>query len=125
ELFASGGTRLTGELRTVHGAETRWYVLSGMCVRAPAGKVQRWTGSATYVTEQKRAQEALRLSEERYALAMEASEEGHLDWNVGTDEIFASRHLRQILNLPADAERKTRSQYLGAIIPFHADDRER
>jgi PAS domain S-box-containing protein len=125
ELFASGGTRLTMQLRSIHGAETRWCVLSGMCVRDPAGKVQRWTGSATYITEQMRAEEALRLSEERYALAMEASEEGHFDWNVQTDEIFASERLKQVLDLPADAEHRTRGDLMAALIPFHPDDRER
>jgi signal transduction histidine kinase len=124
ELFTRGGTRLTGELRTIHGAETRWYVLSGMCVRDPAGKVQRWTGSATYITEEKRVKEALRLSEERYALAMETSEEGHFDWNMKTDEIFASERLKQVLDLPAGVEHRTWSE-MAAHIPFYPGDRER
>ena len=125
ELFASGGTRLAMRLRSIHGAETRWCVLSGMCVRDPAGKVQRWTGSATYITEQMRAEEALRLSEERYALAMEASEEGHFDWNVQTDEIFASERLKQVQDWPADAEVRTRGDMMAAHIPFYPGDRER
>ena len=125
ELFASGGTRLAMRLRSIHGAETRWSVLSGMCVRDPAGKVQRWTGSATYITEQMRAEEALRLSEERYALAMEASEEGHFDWNVQTDEIFASERLKQVQDWPADAEVRTRGDMMAAHIPFYPGDRER
>jgi PAS domain S-box-containing protein len=125
ELFVSGGTRLTGEMRTIHGAETRWYLLSGMCLRDSAGKVQRWTGSAIDITKEKRAQEALRLSEERYALAMEASDEGHFDWNVQTDEIFASERLQQIFGLPVDRDHHTRGELMAAQIPFHPDDRAR
>jgi PAS domain S-box-containing protein len=124
ELFASGGTRLAMEMRSFHGGETHWALLSGMCVRDAAGKILRWTGSATDVTARKRAEEALRLSEERYALAMEASEEGHFDWNVQTDEIFASEHLKQVLDLPADAEYRTRGDMV-ARIPFYPGDRER
>src|SRR5262249_48066425 len=56
ELFASGGTRLAMELRSIHAGETRWAFLSGMCVRDAAGKILRWTGSATDVTARKRAE---------------------------------------------------------------------
>ena len=121
DLIASGGTRLTGELRTVHGAETRWYLLSGMCLRDAAGKVQRWCGSATYITEEKRAKEALRLSEERYALAMDVSEEGHFDWNVRTDEIFASAQAKRVIGLSQDAEYRTRAEVM-AHVRYHPDD---
>jgi PAS domain S-box-containing protein len=124
ELFASDRTRLTGEMRTIHGAETRWYRLSGMCMRDSAGKVRRWTGSATDITEEKRAQEALHLSEERYALAMEASEEGHFDRDLQTDEIFVSEHLKQMLDLPMEVQHRTYSDMV-AQIPFYPGDRER
>src|SRR5215831_16707527 len=125
QLIAGSGTRLAMELRLLVNSETRWFNLVGMCFRDEQGKALRWTGSATQITEQKRAQEALRLSEERYALAMEASEEGHFDWNVQTDDVFISEHLKQILGLPQDAEHRTRGNLMAAHIPFHPTDRER
>jgi PAS domain S-box-containing protein len=124
-LFASGGTRLVMELRSVRGGETRWTHMSGLCERDAAGKVVRWTGSASDVTARTRVEEALRLSEERYALAMAASEEGHFDWNVETDEVFTSEHLRYMLGLPPDADRYTRGRLMSEHIPFHPEDRER
>jgi PAS domain S-box-containing protein len=70
------------------------------------------------------SEDALRLSEERYALAMEASEEGHFDWKVQTDEIFASVHMKQLLGLPVDTEYRTRSD-MHARVRYYPGDRQR
>jgi PAS domain S-box-containing protein len=74
------------------------------------------------ITEAKLAAEALRASEERYSLAMEAAEEGHFDWNLRTEEIFVSTHMQKVLNLPPDLVFRTRGD-LRAKIPYHPDDR--
>src|SRR5262245_42168907 len=89
-LFASGGSRLSTELRVTPAAGTRWIRLDGMCFRDAAGKVVRWTGSAIDVTPRKLAEEALRDSEQRYELAMAASESGYWDWDIPNNKYFAS-----------------------------------
>jgi PAS domain S-box-containing protein len=65
-LFAGSGSRLAMEVRLTVASETRWHAMYGMCFREN-GRVIRWTGSATDVTERKRTEEALRASEDRFA----------------------------------------------------------
>ena len=62
--------------------------------------------------------------EERYALAVEASQEGHFDWDARTDEIFASVHLQRLLGLPADAKYRTRGE-MSADVRYAPGDLER
>jgi PAS domain-containing protein len=45
--------------------------------------------------------DALRRSEERYALAVDAAGDGHSDWIVATDEFYASPRLLEMAGLPA------------------------
>ena len=70
------------------------------------------------ITEAKLAAEALRASEERYSLAMEASEEGHFDWNVRTDEIFVSAHIQKVLGLPLETRCSRTRKELVARVPL-------
>src|SRR5262252_2699842 len=124
ELFAGGGTRLTGEMRTIHGAETRWYLLSGLCLRDSAGKVLRWTGSATDVTARKRAEEALRESEKRYERVMLASEAGLWDWDMEHDNYYLSPQMLALSGFPAGTTFRGRQDYIQRA-PFYPEDREK
>ena len=104
--------------------EVRWLRTRGKVTRDAEGRAVRRTGVVTDITERKLAGEALRLSEDRYARAMEGSDAGHWDWNIVTDEIFVSRRAREMLELPADTDRlpRTRSELM-ALVPMHPDDR--
>ena len=121
DLFVSGGTRLAMELRVVLDGETRWHNLSGICIRDDAGAILRWAGSSTDVTARKSAEEALRASEERYALALQASEEGHFDVDLETDELFVSERLNEIYGFAPHTQFASRSEYLKHA-RFHPDD---
>lgn len=74
------------------------------------------------ISRLKRAQEKIRLSEERYALVVKASNEGIFDWDPKTDEIHASARFHQVLGLDLgeDEIAVTGQLFIGLL---HAEDR--
>jgi len=124
DLFAGTGSRLSMELRAnVHG-ETRWIQFSGVCLRDASGKPVRWSGTSRDVTDRKRAEDALRMSEERYARAMEGSDAGLWEWNPVTDAAFASPRAHRLFGIPDGVEIHSRDD-LKAHAGFHPEDRQR
>ncbi len=67
--------------------------------------------------------QALKQSEERYAMAMDAANEGHAEWNIATDAVFLSSRWRAIHRLPSDVDLSTFAQ-LGQHLPIHPTDRQ-
>ncbi len=70
------------------------------------------------------SQQALRTSEERYALAMEGANEGHWDWDVQPDRLFLSPRMKTIAGLQADSDIASRAAWM-ALIEIHPADRPR
>ena len=62
------------------------------------------------------------LSEQRYALVMEASEEGFWDWMVATDDFYASPRMLELYGFPPGTIFAGRDDFL-ARFPFHPEDR--
>ena len=78
------------EMRLLPRGEMRWIHLTGLLSRDASGTPVRWTGAVADITARKCAEDALRLSEHRYALAMEATGDGHWDWNIPVDKMYVS-----------------------------------
>ena len=111
------------EYRVVDPAgDLRWIRSRGKLFPDSQGQPALLTGSLTDITERKCAEEALRLSEERYALAMQASGEGHWDWKVASDEFYASPRWREIAGFAPQDEFRGRADAV-ARYPFHPEDR--
>ncbi|MFB8792392.1 MAG: PAS domain-containing protein [Potamolinea sp.] len=65
--------------------------------RTEEGKPKQILGSATDITQRKQMEEALRLSEERWQLAVAGNHDGIYDWNISTGYAFLSTRLTQML----------------------------
>ena len=73
------------------------------------------------VTERKHAEQALRQSEERYALAMEGASEGLWDWDIAAGQVYLSRRLKQAIGLEEGDVKTAATMWMDRV---HPDDRQ-
>ncbi len=71
------------------------------------------------ITEQKAAQQALRIAEERYALAVRGSNDGIWDWDLAKGTVYYSPRWKQIIGLTEDVDCRNLDAWLSRV---HPDD---
>jgi PAS domain S-box-containing protein len=96
----------------------RWVEDHGLPIRNKAGRAIRLVGAISDVSRRHQMEQALRDSEQRYALAMQAINEGVYDWNIETGEIYYSPRVRDAVGL-TPGELGSRADWLDRI---HPDD---
>ncbi|SLN36181.1 PAS domain-containing hybrid sensor histidine kinase/response regulator [Oceanibacterium hippocampi] len=78
---------------------TRWLINRGVALRHADGVVYHMIGTIADVTDARRAEEALRKSEERHALVARGAREGIWDWDVNAGTVYRSARFLEILGL--------------------------
>lgn len=91
-------------------------------VRSAQGKVTHFVSVQRDVTERIRAEEALRESEQRYALAARGASDGLWDWDLVKNEMYLSSRWKSMLGYTDDEVGTDPREWLDRV---HPDDRGR
>jgi len=93
-----------------------WAIVNTRPLMDKHGHYQGGFAMVTDITKRKRAEEALRKSEERFELAMRGTSDGLWDINYETEEVYYSPRFKEMLGLAAD-EPVTREQVFNLVHP--------
>jgi PAS domain S-box-containing protein len=99
----------------------RWIHVRALCIRDAEGRPHRIAGSVSDIDARKRAEEALRSSEERYQLAVDGSNEGLWDWDLPSDRLFLSPRAQLLIMASAGEPLRPRREWVDNI-EYHPDD---
>jgi PAS domain S-box-containing protein len=103
-------------------AGPRYFHVLKTAVRDAAGQVMGIQLIGWEVTERKRAEEELRKSRERFELAVLASQDGLLDWDIDTDQVWYSPQMRAMLGYSEEEFSNRRFETTKLV---HPDDNAR
>jgi PAS domain S-box-containing protein len=65
-----------------------WFRARGRPIRDAQGKIVRWFGVVVNIHQQKQAEEALKASEQRLAMALQAGQLGFWDWDIPSGRVL-------------------------------------
>ena len=83
--------------------------------------LNHWAAMLVVAIDQERAVEEIRVSKERYALAVDAADAGLWDWDLTTGATYCSARWRSLVGCPDDRAAMTADAWLSRV---HPDDRE-
>ncbi len=102
-------------------AVERWVAAKGQ-VFVAEGRAVRFIGTVRDVTQSRRAEQALRETEERYRLAARATNDAIWDWNLATNHVLWNEALTVAYGYASEAVDPTGDWWIAHI---HPDDRAR
>ena len=99
-----------------------WINLTASLLRDERGEPLYYIAFIEDISARKRAEEALRQSEERYALAVRGSNDGIWDWNPRTGEDYLSPRWKELLGFSEDELENREDTFFSRL---HPDDERR
>jgi PAS domain S-box-containing protein len=98
-----------------------WGHLSGRRMENPDGSLQALVAVITDISDRKQAEEAMRVSENRLRLTLDATRIGTWDWDVKNDRWYASRIYYEMLGYEPETGVRDREVWVNRV---HPDDRQ-
>jgi PAS domain S-box-containing protein len=89
----------TFPLRGMDGRH-RWFLSRAVPIRDQRGQVERWFGTSTDITEQRRAEGRAIAAERRLRFALQVARIGSWSWDYESEVLEADDGLRAIFDLP-------------------------
>ena len=114
-LFVSGTIGEDRAVESLKGGATDFVLKDSFARLAPA--VRRALEEARERAARQRAEEALRTSEERYALAAHGANDGLWDWDLRAGKVYLSPRWKSMLGLGADEVAEDPNEWLGRVHP--------
>lgn len=102
-----------------HDGAYRWHVFRALPRRAANGEIEAWYGVSVDTHDARQAQEALRESEKRLRIAVEAARMGTWHWDLTTDEVRWNHHHFALLGLEPSGAPVRPADFFARI---HPDD---
>lgn len=118
EALATDAERWEHEHRLVRrDGSVRWVLDVTVVGRDASGTVLHFDGYLLDITDRKCAEEALRASDERYQLAIKATQEVMYDWDVGADTVLWNQNTLPVLGVAPREMGTHRQSWLARIHP--------
>ena len=113
--------RLEFDTRVICRGEVRWMHVTILHVRDGSGRLLRMAIATTDITARTRAEEEMRASEERYALALAGSDESIFDWDLKTQRIYIAQRTQELLGIPPGEVWRSREEWQ-QFVRYHHED---
>lgn len=102
--------------------EWRWFLSRALPIHDAGGKIVRWFGTNTDITEQREARNQIHETSERYKLALDAGKIGVWEMELGSPEITWSPLQYRIFDVDPATSPLTYEVFMSRI---HPDDKEK
>ncbi|WP_176556376.1 response regulator [Rubellimicrobium rubrum] len=100
-----------------HDGRYRWFLSRAVPITDEAGRIARWFGTSTDITEQRRAETRAIAAERRLRFALQVARIGSWSWDFDSEVLEADEGFRSLFDLPPGDDDLLAGDFLGRLHP--------